>query len=150
VSDISEAFVDRPKGAAYGSSDAHDALGGRAVEMSAVVPGDHEDLIRRTAPVGAERHGVVGGLHDPVVDSLFGSSSRAHQAAASETVEAGLLLGKLPWHERYAEQLAVRVGYRGARLASVVDDHLAVAQARGALVLADAVADGEHDQGHLL
>ncbi len=39
---------------------------------------------------------------------------------------------------------------RGSGLAAVIHDHLAVAQARCALVLLDPVADRRHDEGALL
>ena len=110
----------------------------------------HEDLVGRSAPVRAERHGVLGGLDHPGLEGLLGGRRCADQAPAGEPVETGQFVRELPRHERDPEQLAVRVGDGGTGLATVVDDHLAVAQAGSVLVLLHAVADGQHHERHLL
>ena len=115
-----------------------------------MVAGDDEDFVGSAAPERAEGHGVVGRLQYPVAEPLLGGRRRADQTSAGEPRETGLLLGKLPRHERDAEQLAVRVSDGGAGLAAVIDDHLAVAQPGRVLVLLDAVADREHDEVGLL
>ena len=135
VGDVAEALADRPEGAAHRPPDADDAGRGRPVEVGAVVAGHDEDLVGGPAPERAEGDGLVGRLEDPVAEPLLGGRRRADQASAGEPGEAGLLLGELPRHERDPEQLAVRMGDGGAGLAAVVDDHLAVAQTGGVLVL---------------
>ena len=97
--------------------------------MGVVVARHDEDLVGRPAPVRAESDGVLGCLDHAVFERLLGRGRGADHATAREALETRLFVGKLPGHERDAEQLAVGVGDRGTGLATVVDDHLAVTQA---------------------
>ena len=78
--------------------------------------------------------------------ALLRGGGGAEQAAAGEASEAALLVDELTGDEGDAEQLAVRVLDRRARLAARVHDDLAVAQPGGALVLLDPVADRRHHE----
>ena len=62
-----------------------------------------------------------------------------------EAGEGALLVEHLARHERETEQLTVRMGQRGARLAAVVDDRLCVPDVRGVGVVREAALESEHE-----
>ena len=86
-----------------------------------------QQLERRAAPERGDAHDVVVGEHDPLAGGQLGLDRGADDAAAGEAGEGPLLVEDLARHERQPEDLGVRVGERRAGLATVVDDHLRVA-----------------------
>ena len=117
------------------------------VEVALVGPGDDQQLVgRRRSRTGTRR--PRGRPRTTLRWPASTSASRVVHSRQPPTKrpEAVLLLGQLLGHERDAEQLAVGVVERGARLAAVVDDGLRVADARRGGVVLDPVPQRGHDQ----
>ena len=93
----------------------------------------------RAAPVRSDDGDVVVGEDDAFVGGQFGLDGGAQQTAAGEAGEGALLVEDLAGDERQAEDLAVRMGDRGAGLPPVVDDRLGVADLRRRRVLGESV-----------
>ncbi len=85
-----------------------------------------------------------------MVRSELGLDRRRQQRTTGEASEGALLVEHFAGHERQAEDLAVRMGDRGPGFASVVDDHLGVADERQRCVLGEAPLQDEHQLGGVL